>query len=178
MIVNVSGVGYLVYCPSSFLDTVAVGNNVELFTHLDLGMREETMSLYGFPTREELSFFQALIKISGVGPRSAMSALSIARLSELKKAIVAGDPTLLRMVSGIGKKTAERIVIELRDKLDILADGISAPASADESDVYDALSGLGYSAGDIRDALRKIPPEASSTEEKIKAVLKSIGAGE
>lgn len=174
LIVSVGGVGYLVYATASLLMEVKQGEEVEVYTYLDFAAREETLSLYGFNTQEELEFFKQLIKISGVGPRSALAVLSVARLKELKGAIASGDSSLLQKVSGIGKKTAERVVMELRDKLGFEDIGDGA-ASQSDRDVYDALAGLGYSAGDVRGALRKISKDAETVEEKVKAVLKVLG---
>ncbi len=174
LIIDVGGVGYGVYAPLSFLLEAKEGQIVEVYTYVDMATREETISLYGFAAMEELSFFKQLIKISGVGPRSALAALSVARLQELKKAISAGDSSLLQKVSGIGKKTAERIIVELKDKVGV-EDAAGGIGASGDRDVYDALAGLGYSVSDIRGALRKISPEAETIEEKVREVLRVLG---
>ena len=171
--IGVGGVGYAVHVPNILLSDAADGAEVEVYTYLSIASRDETMVLYGFSSREELGFFRQLIKISGVGPKSALGILSAAPLVDLVNAIAAGDSSLLRSVSGIGKKTAERVVVELRDKLG--GSDVGGVVSAGNAEVYDALAGLGYSAADIRTALQSVPKMAESVEDKIREALKILG---
>ncbi|HEY4514607.1 MAG TPA: Holliday junction branch migration protein RuvA, partial [Candidatus Paceibacterota bacterium] len=113
VILMVVGVGYKVH--TGIADVGALGENVQLWTHLSV--REDALDLYGFANRETLEFFEQLIKVSGIGPRSAIGILSISSINSLKNAIINNDLAYLTKISGIGRKTAEKIVLELRDKL-------------------------------------------------------------
>jgi holliday junction DNA helicase RuvA len=129
------------------------------------------LDLYGFLEMEELGFFEMLIGVSGIGPRSALAILGIASIETLRKAISTGDTAYLTKISGIGRKTAEKIVIELRDKMG--AD-ISTTSLQGELDALEALKSLGYSQNEARDALKKVPAEANINI-KIKEALKILG---
>lgn len=169
-------IGYRVFVPLYILEKVKVGEKIELFTHLDITLREETLDLYGFKTQEELAFFKKLISITGVGPRSALGTLSLAKLPDLKKTISKGDPSLLQKVAGIGKKTAERIVVELKDKLEALDLKSQIPGISDQDlDAFEALIGLGYKPQEVRKVLREIPEKIEKAEERIKEALKRLG---
>jgi Holliday junction DNA helicase RuvA len=121
--------------------------------------------------RSELEFFEMLINVSGIGPRSALAILGIASIETLRKAIGTGDISYLTKISGIGKKTAERIVIELRDKMGI---GLEGSSLQGELDVLEALKSLGYSQNEAREALKKVSPDAD-TNTKIREALKILG---
>ena len=171
---NVNGVGYEIYVSQPVLEKIKTDEKKEFFTHLYV--REDAMNLYGFESLDEKKFFELLISISGVGPKSALQALSIAKLSEIKKAILHDDPSLLKKVSGIGQKTAERIVVELKNKLDDLPLGNEKiDLSISGIGAFDALQSLGYSNQEIRDVLRQIPPEIEKEDEIIKSALKLLG---
>lgn len=171
LIVNVGGVGYKLSASLETLKTLPrVGEPVELYTHLYV--RENALDLYGFSTMAELEFFEMLISISGIGPKSAIGVLSVAPLDSLKRAIATGETSYLTKISGIGKKIAEKMIVELRDKLSGPG-GVVEPGT--ESDALDALVSLGYSVREARDVLHKIPPEAATVDEKIKAALKMLG---
>jgi len=173
---EINGVGYEVFVSEPILEKLKVDENKEFF--ISSYVREDTFSLYGFETQEEKIFFELLISVSGVGPKSALQTLSIAKLSEIKKAILRDDPSLLKKVSGIGTKTAERIVVELKNKLDnILIDRNEKIdlTSDGQTGAFEALQSLGYSAQEIRNALRKVPNETENEDEIIKQVLKLLG---
>jgi len=173
---EINGVGYEVFVSEPILEKLKVDENKEFF--ISSYVREDTFSLYGFETQEEKIFFELLISVSGVGPKSALQTLSIAKLSEIKKAILRDDPSLLKKVSGIGTKTAERIVVELKNKLDnILIDKNEKIdlTSDGQTGAFEALQSLGYSAQEIRNALRKVPNETENEDEIIKQVLKLLG---
>jgi len=171
---DVNGVGYEIAMTQPVLEKIKVNDKKEIFCYLYV--REDALDLYGFNLPEEKKFFELLISISGVGPKSALQTLAIAKLSEIKQAVLRGDPTLLRKVSGIGQKTAERIVIELRNKLDDLPVGDEKiNLSASGSEAFDALQGLGYSASEVRTALRQVSPEIDDEDEIIKSALKLLG---
>ena len=174
IIVDVSGVGYKVYVP---IDTIRKTGNEEpeisLWTHL--AVREDALNLYGFVEYGEVELFEMLIGISGVGPKSALGIMGVAPLDTLKTAIASGDTTYLTKVSGIGKKNAEKIVLELRDKLGAIAIKNTDGTLREGSDVVDALQSIGYSASEAREALKNIPPEVTGTSERIKEALKNLG---
>jgi Holliday junction DNA helicase RuvA len=140
-----------------------------------MAVRENSLDLYGFVTTEEMDFFTLLLDVSGIGPKSALSILIVAPLDTLKKAIATGDTSYLNKVSGIGKKTAEKIVIELRDKLHAFKHEGSASELRGESDVVEALKSLGYSQNEARDVLKQVPATIEGTNARIKEALKILG---
>ena len=123
----------------------------------------------------ELSFFQMLIDISGIGPRSALSILGLAPIETLSRAIASGDISYLVKVSGIGKKTAEKIVLELRDKLSVGRNDEGKPALREEGDAIEVLKTLGYSVGEARDAMKEVPDDIKGTNARVKEALKILG---
>lgn len=173
LIVLAGPIGYQVAVPESVIMTSTIGDAIELYTYQKISSRDESLEMFGFHAPADLAFFKQLIGISGVGPRSALGVLSVATLEELTRTIVQGDSALLTKVAGIGKKTAERVVIELKDKLAAYTDTAATHGSVD-ADVYAALEGLGYETSDVREVLREIPEDIDSTEEKIKAALKVL----
>ena len=170
-IVNVNGIGFQVYMPTSTLSTLgATGEEVELHTHLHL--REDNATLYGFASAEELGLFQTLIGVSGLGPKLALSMLSAMSVEKLTMAIASGSADLLSEIPGIGKKMAERLIVELKGK--IAAGWIGAPAELAEenADVLAALTSLGYSVREATRAVAALPPDQKlALEEKIKLAL-------
>lgn len=173
VILDVNGVGYKVFVSSETLNKLKIAEEkISFWTHLVV--REDVLDLYGFLSKEELEFFELLISISGVGPKGALSILSLAPPETLKKAISSGNTSYLTQVSGIGRKIAEKIVLELRDKISHLA---SSDSNLDqEAETIMALEALGYSSKEAREALRKIPKEITDTSEQIKEVLKQLSS--
>lgn len=173
IIIDVNGVGYKVSATGDTLSSCSLGEPVALWTYM--AVRETSLDLYGFSTEEEQGFFEMLLDVSGVGPKSALSILAMASIDTLSKAIATGDTTYLNKVSGIGKKTAEKIVIELRDKLKAhnSKDG-SQNNLRDEGDVIEALKTLGYSQSEARDALKQVA-HIEGTNARIKEALKILG---
>jgi Holliday junction DNA helicase RuvA len=175
LLLDVSGVGYRVYAAPNTLLPLVEGDTVSLFIHT--AVRENALDLYGFSTHTELSFFELLITISGIGPKSALGILSVAPIDTLKKAISAGDPTYLTQVSGIGKKSAERIVVELRDKLSAgLTSSDMSGMMKEETDALAALQSLGYTTAEARDALKDVPADITGTDMRIKEALRRLGS--
>jgi Holliday junction DNA helicase RuvA len=173
LLVNVGGVGFRVRVSTNTAANLgAVGSEVHLFTHLRV--REDELSLYGFATEEELRLFETLLTVSGVGPKVAMSILSAAPIATLKLAIAEGNVEALTAVPGIGKKTAQRLVLELKGKIEMsgLAAGEISPA---DKDVMDALINLGYSAAEATRAARAVPSSAKSLEERLRIALQYLG---
>jgi holliday junction DNA helicase RuvA len=174
IIVDVSGVGYKLSITSETITSSILGDHVSFWVHT--AVRENSIDLYGFKSINEMSFFELLLDVSGIGPRGALSILAIAPLDTLKRAIAMGDMGYLNKVSGIGKKTAEKIIIELRDKLqDYKNDGDTPGLLRDESDIVEALKSLGYSQNEAREALKQVPATTLGTNARIKEALQIIG---
>lgn len=173
IVLDVGGVGYRIAIRS--VEAFTTGDTARLFTHL--AVRENALDLYGFLTEEELDIFELLLKVPKIGPKSAMQILAQADIGLLKKAVATDDPSYLSKMSGIGKKSAEKIVLGLKDVFeaaDFIADKYQHEAV--DSDVIDALVALGYSQKDAREVLRKLPEELSDTNAKIAAALKHLGS--
>lgn len=171
MILEVGDIGYQVFISPILLSEVRIGQGLELYTKQHV--KEDGIELYGFQAPEELELFNALDSVSGVGPKSALGIISIANVAEIKQAISRGDPSVLTRVSGIGKKTAERIILELREKI---ADEVGVMAAAPgDSEIIEALVSLGYKASQARQAARQMPASAKTVSEKIKAALQLLG---
>lgn len=174
VIVRANNVGYKVFINSEIAN-LTENEEIELFTHQYV--REDALDLYGFRTMAELEMFELLLSISGIGPKSALGVLSVANVSDLKSSISRGDPTLLTKVSGIGKKTAERVVLELRDKInELIWQGQSkSDISKVSSDEIDALMALGYSLMQAREALKRVDSKVKDSGERIKQALQMLG---
>ena len=172
VIVETGGVGYKISVSPEALSQVKKENEeVLLWTHTHV--REDALHLYGFLDRPELEFFEMLISVSGIGPKGALSILGIASIETLKRAIKTGDTSYLTKISGIGRKTAEKIVIELRDKIANYTGDQNDTSLQGELDVMEALKSLGYGQNEIREALKKVTPEANLNT-KIKEALKIL----
>jgi Holliday junction DNA helicase RuvA len=169
--INLHGVGFEVFGSARLLGQAAVDQEVTLHTHLHV--REDALELYGFLSADERDFFRQLISISGVGPKSALGVLSVASTQEVKQAVASGDASLLTRVSGIGRKTAERIVVELKEKL--AAEVLASAGSTTDGGVLDALMQLGYTLNEAREALNHIPAGEAPIDERLKAALKALG---
>jgi holliday junction DNA helicase RuvA len=173
-VIDVNGVGYKVYCSTDTLSELHADSPASLFTYLVV--REDALDLYGFISREEEDFFQLLISVSGIGPKGALGILSATSTNILKKAIATGDTSYLTKVSGIGRKTAEKVVLELRDKLKAHSDTKENPHELRaESDVVLALQSLGYSQNEARDVLKEVSAEIVGTNARIREALKILG---
>lgn len=173
IVIQTGGVGYMVFISPDTISKIAkLDENISLWTYM--AVRENSMDLYGFETIDEKNFFELLLEVSGIGPKSALSILSLAPIEVLKKAIGSGDITYLTKVSGIGKKTAEKIVVELRDKLASLGHKDEMGSLQQDADVLGALESLGYSMQIARGVLKEID-SSLSTNEKIKEALKILG---
>lgn len=171
-LIDVSGVGYVVRVPTGLEGLLPPSSVVTLFIYT--AVREDAIDLYGFATNEELGFFKLLMGVSGVGPKTALGIMSVADVLSLKRAIAKGDAAALTSTFGIGKKSAERLVVELRDKIKLLpAD--TTPDTPSDADVIEALQGLGYSALESRKALRDISPTLVDTRERLAAALRNLG---
>ncbi len=170
IILETSGVGYKVFAPQVILLTWKIGQELSLVIHTYV--REDQLTLYGFQTLAELEFFELLLTVSGVGPKSGLAIMSLAEISMLKSAIASGDATVFKKVSGIGTKTAERVIVELKEKLKNEVD--TGPVAKEHSDAVDALIVLGYSQQEAREALKSVPKDTAKLQDKIKIALKSL----
>ncbi len=172
VLVSCGGVGYKIFCTPEILAKLNGQTDASLFTHL--AVREDALDLFGFQTEAELSLFELLLTVSGIGPRGALNVLSIANIETLEQAIATGDTGYLTKVSGIGRKTAEKIVLELRDKMRGRTNGENKMDLRGESDAILALQSLGYSQNEARDVLKQID-SSLPTNQKIKEALKMLG---
>jgi Holliday junction DNA helicase RuvA len=177
IVVLVGGVGLRVWVPGSVLETVdGVGHSTTLFTHLHV--RESDIALYGFGTESELELFELLLAVSGVGPRLALAVISTLSPEVLTGAVAREEAAVLQRVPGIGKKTAERIMFHLRDKLKVehLPLGVAMISDVD-ADVIEALTALGYSVIEVQTALQRLPRDAAlDLEERIRLALSVLGS--
>ncbi len=173
VILQASNIGYQVFVNAGLYADLQTEQEAELYIHHHIS--ETAQDLYGFKNFNELEFFKLLISISGVGPKSALGVLAMAGVEELKESIATGDFSILSKVSGIGKKTAERIVLELRNKIGGVSKGEMPGTGAISSDEIDALMALGYSLQQAREALRKVDKSTTDSGERIRAALKGLG---
>lgn len=174
LIVKSGGLGFKVFLGQETLKSVPEkGANVKLWTHLYV--RENALELYGFLGAEELTFFETLIELPGIGPKSALGILGVASIATLRSAIAAGDTSYLTKVSGIGRKTAEKIVIELKEKMAGRGVLLSSPELKEEADTLDALIALGYSQREAREALVAIPAGTKGAKNRVREALKRLG---
>ena len=178
VIIDVHGVGYKVGLTDDAIHTVKNGSEITVWTHM--AVRENSQDLYGFLSKKERDFFELLITVSGIGPKTALNILSLVSSDTLANAIRTGSTAHLIKVSGIGRKTAEKIVLDLKEKIGGYAGGeeLSAGMSSD-ADAIEALKALGYEAGDARDALKKVSVDKNGKEitdigAKVKAALKVL----
>lgn len=171
--VNVSGIGYKIFSHRSVLIKVPeVGHDAKIWTHLYV--REDALDLYGFLDRDELEFFEVLISVSGIGPKSALGILETAPVMSLQQAIVSEDETFFTKVSGVGKKTAQRLILELKNKLSKKVAPIKGSDSEQMGEALEALISLGYKERDARKVLQEVPKEIKGVEAKVKAALRIL----
>jgi len=171
IVVETGGIGYKVFVTGKTLDGAKDGKNISLWTHF--AVREDAQTLYGFINKEDLDLFELLVSaVSGVGPKSALNILNVSSAQALRRAVSSGDTAHLTRVSGIGKKLADKIILELKGKLEG-EDGGLAPK--DEADALEALKSLGFGHAEAREALEKIDNKISDTGERVKKALKILG---
>jgi Holliday junction DNA helicase RuvA len=177
LVVGVGGVGIRVFVPKTVLENVGgVGRTIRLHTHLIV--REQELSLYGFETEEDLQLFEVLLGVNGVGPKVALAILATLSPELLKSAIMREETAVLQRVPGIGKKTAERIMFQLRDKLDLTQVSTAVPLVTDvDADVIDILTGLGFSIVEAQAALQNIPRDVKTVDERVQIALQHLDQG-
>lgn len=172
VVLLVGGVGYKIFTAGEVVRKAQKTDGVVLFwTHLSV--RENALDLYGFLAQSELEFFELLLTVSGIGPKTALGIMNAAPVEMIVSAVTEGDSSHLTKVSGIGTKNAQKIVMELKGKVDGFR--TVSPTGEKESDALEALEALGYSLKEARDVLKKISPEAETPGEKVKEALKLLG---
>jgi Holliday junction DNA helicase RuvA len=179
-IVNTSGVGYKVYSTPDFISEVEVGSNLDLWIHTVV--KDDAIDLYGFKNKVSLDFFDLLLSVSGIGPKSALNILGLANTNNLRQAIVSQETSYLTNVSGISKKIAEKIILELKGKIlgNEDEEGLSSYNTQNigaEVEALEALKALGYTQREARDALENVSREVKDTKDVgsiIKATLKML----
>lgn len=172
----VGGIGLKIYVPEPTAARYNEGAAVALHTYLQV--REDALTLFGFETEDELSVFELLLTVSGVGPKVAMATLSTLSPDALRLALANSEPAVIARVPGIGKRTAEKIVVELKDKVKPPATGMEALAnlSAADAEVIDALVALGYSVVEAQRAVQVLPKDVTEIEERLRLALSGFGA--
>ena len=187
-IVDVNGVGYGIYMPQQALSLLPpMGQQVKIHTYLNI--REDAMQLFGFLTKEDLNVFRLLIGVNGIGPKAGLNILSCLSPDELRFAVLSGDAKAISATPGIGKKTAEKLILELKDKLNIedmlehaahggdsedLASGTDTASNTMQAEAVQALTPLGYGSAESLRAVKKSSPECSSVEDILKEALKFL----
>jgi len=175
VVVKNNGIGYKVFAPAEVCLKAKAGEELELFTYQHV--REDALQLFGFAKPNDLRLFEQLISISGIGPKTAMNVFSEAKAEDIIAAIVSGDASILKRVSGIGAKTAERIILELKNRV-FAGVELGALKSREEfgadEDAVIALTSLGYSAAQAKDALKRVDATVTDLSQRVKAALKLI----
>jgi len=174
LVLNNAGIGIRLYVPRTVLENLGgIGKHLSLHTHLIV--RETELTLYGFKTEDDLSLFTILLTISGIGPKMALAILSTLSPELLKSAIIREEAATLQRVPGIGKKTAERIMFQLRDKLDLSAQSAAIPLVSDiDADVIDVLTSLGFSIIEAQTVLQKLPRDVEDVNQRVQLALQQL----
>jgi Holliday junction DNA helicase RuvA len=174
LVLQTAGVGFRVFCPATLLSEHRVGQTITLHTHLHV--RENGLALYGLATAEELELFEILLGVSRIGPRIAMAILDTYSPEVLRGIVAQGNAAALANTPGIGRKTAERLLLDLKDKLGTSSAGwVTVDLADGDIEVINALTALGYSVAEARDALTAIPEGVTALDERILAALRALG---
>lgn len=177
LIIGVGGVGLQVFVPRNVLEALP-GPGRTIFLHTHLMVRETELALYGFDSEEDLLLFDTLLGVNGVGPKVALSILGTLSPEMLRGAVMREETAVLQRVPGIGKKTAERVMFQLRDKLDYAADLQSLPLVSDvDADVIDILTSLGFSIIEAQSALQNVPRDVQDIDDRVQAALQYLDQG-
>lgn len=181
LVIDAGGIGYRIYVAGSAFGQAHLGEELKLYTYLQV--RDDAMQLFGFQSKEELRIFKLLISVSGIGPKAGLSILSALSAEELKYAILGGDAKAIARAQGVGAKTAQRVIIELKDKFSLedtfeesfAAAGSTAGNGTVKEEVMLAMTALGYNAAEVSAALKRVPIEENAdTEAVLKLVLKEM----
>jgi Holliday junction DNA helicase RuvA len=177
IVVEVGGIGLYVHVPDSFTSQCGpVGGTVSLYTHLHV--REDDLSLYGCATEQELHLFELLLSVSGIGPKVALGLLSSLSIDEIRGAIATEQSAVLSSVPGIGPKTAKKVILELKDKVQFGGEvpALQGPIVEADTEVIAALTSLGYSVIEAQTALQHVPATVQDVEERLRAALAYLGS--
>ncbi len=174
VVLTIRDIGYKVFVNEAVYSELSIGDESELYIYQHV--REDALTLFGFYNIDQLEMFELLLSVSGIGPKSALGLLAVGDIGFIRDAIANGDYDVLTKVSGIGKKTAERVVMELRDKMAAisLTSAGSALPNSSSADEIDAMIALGYSRQQAREALKKVDTSIKDSGERIREALKSI----
>lgn len=167
------GVGYKVHVPADIITSAIIDNPTSLFTHTHV--KEDALDLYGFSTQEDLSMFELFLGVSGIGPKTALNIFSNGKLGKIKEAIVKGDVEFFTTVPRLGRKNAQKIIIELRSKLGSLGELDLAAESGETKEIIDALKSFGFNVSEAKEALKTIRDFEGNTSDKIRQALKYLG---
>lgn len=175
VILNVGGIGYKVTMPPKLINSLSKSQDVvKVFIHSQLNMREGTFDMYGFQNKEDLELFNLITSVNGIGPKSAIGILSTIEPKHLKAAIISEDADYLKKVSGLGPKTAQRLVLELKNKIDYLDIGdVGGIDLGQEGQATEALLALGYSPSQAKNALKE--SNGKTLEERVREALRLLG---
>ena len=179
VILNAGGIGYRVNIVPKLLNSLSesktIVNTVKLHIHSQLNMREGTFDMYGFDNREDLELFHLLISVSGIGPKNALNIMSSVEPRHLKAAVINNDPDYLKKISGLGPKTAQRLILELQNKVDYLEVGdMKGMDLGQEGEATEALLTLGYTLSQAKEALRE-DAKGKTLEQRVREALKLLG---
>lgn len=173
VLVDVNGVGYKIVSNTSLLAKLRIGESVKLFTYTYV--KEDLLELYGFPTHTDLKLFEAIITVSGIGPKTALGIFSLGSGNEISQAIFEGNVTFFTGVPRLGKKNAQKLIIELRGKLGSLEELDISQDSSDSQELLTALQSFGFTTAESYKAIKTIKQNDLSLNEKMKIALKSLG---
>jgi Holliday junction DNA helicase RuvA len=174
VITDVNGVGYKVLVPDSVYSKLTLGEKIKIFTYTYV--REDALDLFGFLEAQDLGLFESLLTVSGVGPKTALNIFSFGGRRDIIEAIIKGDVTFFTSVPRLGTKNAQKIIIELKNKMGSEADlDLSGKDALENAEVVQALKNFGFSVGEAQKAVREVKKEGISTEEKIRLALKALG---
>jgi len=173
-IVDVGGVGYRVLVTNDILSKIEIGKEIKLFTYTYV--RDDTLDLFGFSSIDDLKLFEQLISVSGVGPKTAVSIFSIGNRSSIIDAVIRGDVSFFVTVPRLGKKNAQKIIIELKSKIGSLEElDLSTEADEETKEVLSVLKSFGFSSKEARDAIKNIDKKVNTVEEKVRLALRHLG---
>ena len=172
LIIETGGVGYKIFVPADTLFAAKTGEKLILFCHHHF--TQDSQALYGFQRKKDLELFEFFISVSGIGPKSALSVLSRAKSEEIEQAILRGDATMFTAISGVGKKKADHIILELKPRLTGRVFADSTETTSDTRKVVTALEGLGYKRDEVLETLRDLPGDLASDSDRIKWALRHL----
>jgi len=178
IILVVNDIGYQVFLSPLFLERLKINQDLSVFIYPHI--KEDGWDFYGFETEEDLEFFKLLLTVSGIGPKSALNIVSGAKINDIKKAIITGDELVFQKITGVGKKNAEKIIMELKNKIapDFIKGKVTIGTTEEnlgDWQTIEALTSLGYNEYQVRNAVKKIPANITSVNERIKEALKILG---